>query len=285
MLDPGDLSQRNVIYALHAGDFNYRYVGMTTRKARDRLSAHRLDARKGGKLYKDYWIRKVGIENVQMEVLQICDPGEINDWETIWIYQLSEMGYRLTNLTTGGEGATGWKPTEEYIWHRVGGKSWLTKLSDSDVEEIWSRMRSGEHYLDIASDYSISPGTINSVLRGETWKHCTPEDAAEIRTLQKSLGLLRVSSSMSARVITDEIRDNMRQAASARVSTANARRKISLSVGKLTESQVMEILIRLNAGESQAKISKDYGVNGSTISNISRGITYKWITSNKEKEN
>lgn len=43
----------------------------------------------------------------------MSDQTALDEAETYWIVQLSALGFRLTNLTTGGEGNIGWKQTDE----------------------------------------------------------------------------------------------------------------------------------------------------------------------------
>lgn len=45
--------------------------------------------------------------------------------------------------------------------------------------------------------------------------------------------------------------------------------------GKFTKEQVLEIIIRKHSGESCKKLGKEFGVNATTISAISRGLRYK----------
>jgi len=46
----------------------------------------------------------------------------------------------------------------------------LAKLTEMEVAEIRSRVRSGENRKIVALDYPVGKGTINEVVRGHTWK-------------------------------------------------------------------------------------------------------------------
>lgn len=45
------------------------------------------------------------------------------------------------------------------------------KLRPSDIPVIWSRLRRGDSYESIATDYNVAIGTINDIRSGRTWSH------------------------------------------------------------------------------------------------------------------
>ncbi len=105
-----------------------RYVGVTTRKLNWRLNEHISRAQKGGKLYRDNWIRQVLADGHRPKLLPLETVG--TDWvqaEQYWISFYREAGARLTNLSAGGEGSTGYVPTPE-------------------LRAKWSAMRRGKKY-------------------------------------------------------------------------------------------------------------------------------------------
>lgn len=103
------------IYALHAGDYEYRYVGLTYREPALRLARHRKNARHGGNLPVHAWIRKH--PNLCMDVLEVCDTEEDTRFaESKWIAALHTFKLfnpRGLNLTTGGEGCLGYKHSDQ----------------------------------------------------------------------------------------------------------------------------------------------------------------------------
>lgn len=89
-----------VIYGLHNGDGEIRYVGKTLAKLTDRLRQHR-HARTNYPVNR--WIRKTPV--IHATVLEKVPPD--GDWracERAWIAALEPTG-RLLNLLAGGEGA------------------------------------------------------------------------------------------------------------------------------------------------------------------------------------
>ena len=96
-----------------------RYIGKSVRP-RVRFSAHLSQSSLKRPSHKNHWIKsllKVGLKP-QLEILDEVDHRD--DWtaeETVWIVRIRSLapGYpTLTNATDGGEGATGWVPSEEW---------------------------------------------------------------------------------------------------------------------------------------------------------------------------
>lgn len=104
-----------------------RYVGLSIDPAA-RLRQHFSDAKRGRNLPVYNWMRKIGRENVSMEV-ETTEPIRYDlllelEKSTIWAYR--ELGdHDLLNLTLGGEGVLGMRHSEEMkegMRRRMGGK-------------------------------------------------------------------------------------------------------------------------------------------------------------------
>lgn len=86
------------VYALHAGDFHFRYVGATTKNSQNRLYEHIYRARAGhtGPVYQ--WMREVGIRNVRVvDIEKITDLAAMGQREAQWIVTLLSSGHDLVN--------------------------------------------------------------------------------------------------------------------------------------------------------------------------------------------
>lgn len=94
--EPGTWFPPNSIYALHAGDFNYRYVGQAANPSK-RLYAHRYDAKRYSYKPVGVWINQVGAENVVMDILECPGPDALLDRERYWTWSLLYRGYDLLN--------------------------------------------------------------------------------------------------------------------------------------------------------------------------------------------
>lgn len=100
-----------VIYGLRlVDDFEYRYIGLTTRGIKARLKGHKDSLSYGTKSRVYSWIKSIGFENIEYDILEECPIGNIdylNEAEMFWISQIRSFGHRLKNHTDGGGGMTG----------------------------------------------------------------------------------------------------------------------------------------------------------------------------------
>ena len=93
------------------------YVGKTARTIADRWNDHLSRVRRGSEFHLHRAIRKYGVENFTIEPLVLLesdfsDEVSLNDGERLMI-RLLRKSSRLYNLTDGGEGASGWIPSDE----------------------------------------------------------------------------------------------------------------------------------------------------------------------------
>jgi len=89
------------VYALHAGDHNYFYVGVTSVNSDNRLYEHIYRARSGHASPVYEKMRDLGIENVRVVDLSPITSGEIPKMvEAKWINKLFKSGYPLTNQSS-----------------------------------------------------------------------------------------------------------------------------------------------------------------------------------------
>lgn len=102
------------IYALSDPRTNaIRYVGVTFR-ARRRFNEHLSRAIRGGKTYRDCWIRSLVDAGIR-PVYQVIEQGQGDGWqdrERFWIAHY-RLECKLTNLTDGGDGTPGLSPSEK----------------------------------------------------------------------------------------------------------------------------------------------------------------------------
>jgi len=89
-----------------------RYVGVTFR-ARRRFNEHLSRAMRGGKTYRDCWIRSLVNAGIR-PTYRVIEQGIGDGWqdrERFWIAHYRVEG-KLTNLTDGGDGTPGLVPSE-----------------------------------------------------------------------------------------------------------------------------------------------------------------------------
>jgi hypothetical protein len=86
------------VYALHAGDHLYGYVGSTSKNSQNRLYEHIYRARTGHISPVYQWMREVGLENVQVvDLAKESDRETREALEVVLIAQLIAEGHPLRN--------------------------------------------------------------------------------------------------------------------------------------------------------------------------------------------
>lgn len=100
-----------------------RYVGKTVAKLEYRLAGHICEARAGNiKSHRNSWIRGILSKSLKPVVELIEEIEEIDEWEIIeqfWISQFKAWGFRLVNMTDGGDGNKKQKFSRESIEKRA----------------------------------------------------------------------------------------------------------------------------------------------------------------------
>lgn len=93
------------------------YVGQTIRTVAVRWIAHVSEARRkggnGGSRALNRAILKYGADKFKIEVLVICDDKDLDMYERKFIEAYRTKRPHGYNITDGGEGMRGWKPSEE----------------------------------------------------------------------------------------------------------------------------------------------------------------------------
>lgn len=103
------------IYVLwHTTEDNIFYVGCTSHSIENRFKKHVKDALRGEtkNTHKNNTIRKY-IDNIGYRLIDVAPTfKEMLKLEIGWIAAYKEAGFKLTNMTDGGEGSLGRKHTE-----------------------------------------------------------------------------------------------------------------------------------------------------------------------------
>jgi len=97
-----------IIYALSDPKTprDFRYVGKTHMTIKRRIAVHLRNIITKPDLYRSRWLRSIG-GKPRVTVLTVTDLDHWEADERYWIARLGFLGYRLTNLTDGGEGVPG----------------------------------------------------------------------------------------------------------------------------------------------------------------------------------
>ncbi len=128
------------IYTLNdpiSGDV--RYIGQTFRTLKTRLREHLRD--KITNQHKMYWIIKLSKLNLTPKIVLIkenLNKEECNRLEIEYIKTYKEAGYKLINITNGGDGTTGYK----FLSDRTGDKnSFYNKKHSEETKKFLSEIR------------------------------------------------------------------------------------------------------------------------------------------------
>jgi len=92
-----------------------RNVGKTMRSTETRLKEHIWEAKNSNKTYTSKWIRSLLKADIipTIEIIDAVPEKDWKFWESHYIKLFKSFGARLTNLTGGGEGTTGYTYTDE----------------------------------------------------------------------------------------------------------------------------------------------------------------------------
>ena len=89
-----------------------RYIGKTKRKLVDRMYSHTSNYKlEKEKSYKNSWIKSLKNKNLKpiIEELDLVEENNWEFWEQFYINLFKSWGFKLTNMTKGGEGSSGGK--------------------------------------------------------------------------------------------------------------------------------------------------------------------------------
>ncbi|WP_369044646.1 NUMOD3 domain-containing DNA-binding protein [Sinomonas sp. P10A9] len=140
-------------------EFEYRYVGLTTKTARVRLRQHVKVASEGRKTPFYDWLRKQNASELAVDELDWIEGLDaLGTAEIDWIAYLRLEGDRLLNLSEGGLGPTGVVWTDEMreaARIRSTGRKGLSRLGEAapfygkshsaEQKKKWSRERRGQN--------------------------------------------------------------------------------------------------------------------------------------------
>ena len=185
-----------VVYGLRRRDeYEYRYVGITTKNVRARVCEH-LSASLSGRL--DYpvnrWIRKNYL-SLTVDVLDTVNKGEINRLlfrECFYIAALRDGGHRLLNVTDGGQGTLGRVFSEETLKRMSEaqkgrpGHSWSPESKERLSKALTGRVISDEARKRMSESAAGNPKQKWSDGRREQRRKFYAEDPRGIAVRQKS---------------------------------------------------------------------------------------------------
>jgi group I intron endonuclease len=190
----------NLIYLITNKINDKKYIGQTRTSINKRWSKHKTDSKFVDRpLYRA--IRKYGIENFTISIIESVDESVVDDRETYWIdyYKSSVLDYGY-NLESGGNkykvvsAETKIKLSISHMGEKnsmfgknhseeskllisanktgklVGEKSGRSKFSNADVLNIRNLYATGKYsYGSLASSYGVNKSTIMRIIKNITY--------------------------------------------------------------------------------------------------------------------
>ena len=115
-----------LIYKAYIKLNNKCYIGKTEHSLDSRKQAHLYSVKQGSKFAFHKAIAKYGLESFEWTILdETNNTQELNQKEQYYIKLFESFGIKGYNMTAGGEGQTGWNPSES-------------------TRELWSIQRKGK---------------------------------------------------------------------------------------------------------------------------------------------
>jgi ribonuclease BN (tRNA processing enzyme) len=127
-----------IIYSLKdPNTLEIRYVGKTTSELKTRFDSHCCNQNIYRKNYSAQWIKSLILQNKKpiIEIIEIVEDNIWQEKEKYWIKKFKQEGFKLTNMTEGGDvGCKGYKHTEKAKLNisiknkRLKSKEWMEKV-------------------------------------------------------------------------------------------------------------------------------------------------------------
>lgn len=206
------------LYKLESKISGSAYVGITCQSPSKRLNDHHWTSKDGTTpLYRA--MRKYGLSNFSMNVLANAFSYEaLCDLESIaFVQEKTHVSCGGYNVTFGGEGAPGWKPSLET-------KEKIRKASVKQMKDV--RMR--EHLASCARAQWADPERRRRCIEGMLGKTISPEQREKLRT------------AMTGRFVSEETRAKLR----------------ACFLGKPRPKEICERLALLARGRKHTEASK-----------------------------
>lgn len=235
-----------------------------------RWARHLGDARRRPTSALHHAIRKYGPESFRLRVLEYgMGWGMLCAREVFWIAKLGTLAPGGYNLTAGGEGVFGHRPSDE-----TRRKMSAAALGRPKSAAMRTRMREvalarpPEHLAKIAEAHrgkTLSTETRAKLREARSRQVFSPE-VIEARTRK-----------LRGRRHTEQARANMSAAQKGRPKTPECREKIRASLRKLTPTQAA--IIKFDAlGLRQCDYARRFGVSPQMVNGIVKGRAYPEVT-------
>ena len=303
-----------VIYGLYENDQTERcrYVGLTTKGARERFRGHEKSARGNRVNLPVYnWWRKHSEDGIEMRILDTADSiDELRELECQWIVLMRGEGMADLNVTDGGEGTFGLRHTDSFRLAqsermKLRAPTPVTpktrkRMSESAIDKCDAEGWGEAHGNKVRSFWSVPANKLKMSL---SYSDLTAEDVLKIRRLRDVDGLLhdQIVAAMGLAflnakmvgmicrrdrwgIIEAEQPRNAEHGNIGRVASEASRTKHSATsrgsghhLTTLTDADVIEVKRLLWSGETVKSVAASFDKNPILVSHISTGISWTHI--------
>ena len=176
------------IYSLDENDIPF-YIGKTLYPDQ-RLRKHKQESQLL-RTYKEKHINKI-LKNggdISISIIDIVENGTEDIWEKYWIEQIRCWGFKIYNLTAGGEGGDNWSGKTHSqltkdklskimsIRHKNDGSkqqgelNGRSKLLSNQVIEMRNLREEGLSYNILSKMYGVSKPVVIDIIKRKKWNH------------------------------------------------------------------------------------------------------------------
>lgn len=255
-----------------------QYIGITCISVKRRWYAHKCmsrDASKCGLLQKA--MRKYGEDNFSIEEIACA-----RNWEDLCVLESIIINDRGTfkpggyNLTTGGEGNPGWKPTQQYIERQrkaQTGKRWTEERKKLHSERSPHKGKQAPWLATPEAREKSAAGS--SARRGYRHKPESIEKmslrAVGLKKSPEAVAKSVASKRKKGRTLTEESRDKMRSAV---IKNHTQEAKDAIRRAKLGKKRPQWVVEKVAAGRrrlySRRRSTKELAFRHAEVSNFNR---------------
>lgn len=150
-----------------------KYVGQTKKSLAERLRNH---LKSKEKVYRVYWINSLKMNGVvpKIELIEEVDEKDASATEIFWISIFKSWGFKLCNLTDGGETST--------TKHIKRTKEWCENISKGKIKSNFKYSEESKHQMSL----SAKKRGVNSKGEQLSKLKITEERVKEIKILIKN---------------------------------------------------------------------------------------------------
>jgi len=168
-----------IVYLLHHPESDHMYIGKSTRGFR-RVEEHFHSShlKKYAHLLRSKWIVSLQKRGLQAEVVvleECATPEELDASERFHISYFRFIGFKLLNLTDGGDGVLGHEFTPEAI----------AKMSESRQRRVQEIPGERERLVTLSDEYWSTPAARETKRRERLGQKWSPEVRAKMSAAQK----------------------------------------------------------------------------------------------------